>query len=289
MIWILACTDPVLSYRTGIAADTPYQEALAACGNAGEDADECTATAARNHPQDALQLGNGHDPCATITSSRWRAECRFSLAESLATSGNRWGALAGCGQAGRFYDECLYHAWTFELQAHAENLGQAWKGVDGVRDTIAFWSGIQTVQPTPEDLLWRDWWYFAHTRNKPARLSGCSNLQNPDDVRHCMEGTTGYVLRTVAETVARAATPQKDRVCRAGIEEALKLTNGAWDPDPSLEAAAQEGLRIGCQTGQAGKSAENGNLENKNLEKRPWNPIFGPRNTAGPKPPHGPG
>jgi hypothetical protein len=256
---ILACTDAKLAYRTGIAADTPWLDSLKACGKAGENADECTATAVRNHPTEATASA-----CIPIASARWQAECRFSLAEALAKKGDRWGALSACGQAGRYYDECLYHAWTFELQAHAENLQQAWRGVEGVRESIAWWSGIETVSPDPTELLWQDWWYFAHTRNKPARLSGCSQLINPDDLRRCMDGTRNYVFRSVAEGVARS--PQKDRVCRGGPQEALRLFPDAWEADPLLDAALQEGLTLGCE----------------GLKQRPWNPIFGPRR-------HGPG
>lgn len=279
LIFLLSCSDPHLAYRTGINPETPLEEALSACASADTEADECTATAIRNHAEALSTPENSAravEICDTIPEDRWRAECHFSLAEPLAKTGDRWGALRACGQAGTYYDECLYHAWTFELQRTAEGLTQAVDGIAAAKEVIAWWSHIGTVAAADgadvETLLWRDWWYFAHTRAKPARLSTCDALPPPDQAR-CVDGTEGYVLRTIAEWLIRPETPapQKDRLCRSGASALGDFFPKAWEAEPRLDQAAEEGIRFGCSANAQAK--------------RPWNPVFRPRSIGGSLPP----
>lgn len=231
-----------------------------ACASAGEDADECAATAVRNHPEEATV-----EDCEAIPAERWRAECHFSLAEVLAKKGDRWGTLRACGQAGRYYDECLYHGWTFELQQAADGSTRAVDGIERARPIVEFWSSMQTVGPDAKTLLWNDWWYFAHGRARPARLEDCGLLK-VEDQETCREGTRQFVRRLVAETVIRQATPDdmRDRLCRG--QEVDTFFAGAWEPNPELEAAAAEGLQLGCSSDAK--------------LRRPWNPVFRPRGSV---------
>lgn len=258
LILLLACAvDPREAYRRGIAPETPLLEALESCELAGESADECLASAVGNHSREATA-----EQCEGIVVERWRAECYFALGEAASFTGDRWGALAGCGQAGRYYDECLYHAWTFELQRAADGSKEAVDGIEKARPVVAFWSQIETVSPNPLELLWADWWFVAHGLAKPARLSSCERLP-PADQPRCQSGTQTYVRRTVAERLFRPDLPAdvRDRICRGDVESLRSTFPNAWVPDPLLDSAALEGRDIGCS----------------NQPSRPWNPSFHPR------------
>lgn len=204
---------------------------------------------------------SGDAPCAALKDARWRGECYFTAAEARAKAGDRWAALQGCGRAGAFYNECLYHAWSFELQRVSENLGRAVNGVEAARPIVEFWSGLETIGPDAEAQIWRDWWYFAHTRNKPASLGWCTSLASEEDRARCEDGTRLFVRRTVVDTIIRQSTPaeQKDRLCRGSAAEALALLGELYVADPALDAELAAGLASGCAPGPT---------------ERPWNPVF---------------
>lgn len=256
LTWLACAPAPEEALRLALAGERPLSESLALCDQAGDDAEECVATVVRDHADAPIER------CGRLQSERWRSECAFGIAEARAKAGDRWGALEGCGLAGAYYHECLYHAWTFELQLSAENLGRAAQGIEKARPIIAFWSGIETIGPGAEELLWADWWYFAHARNRPASLAWCTSLPDPTDQRRCHDGTLGYVRRTVVETLIRPATPAdtKDRICRtAEPTSALALLGDLYVPDPAMDAELVEGIRLGCAPGKV---------------ERPWNPVF---------------
>lgn len=247
--------------------------ALKSCAQLREGGDECVATVVRNHPE------SNADPCFALHEERWRAECHFSVAERQIERGNRWEALRECGLSGRFYDECLYHMWSREMQASAtpSRAGEVTRAADFIeagRPIVTFWSGIRTVAQDPEQLMWDDWWYFAHTRNKPADLAACDTLPQAADQVRCERGTLLFVERTITETVIRPSFDPRalDRACRAlGDPEApsalpvaerlpANLVTGLYQPDPRLDEAAIRGLASACVPDVA----------------RPWNPVFRP-------------
>ncbi len=206
--------------------------------------------------------------CAALRSERWRSECAFGIAEARAKAGDRWGALAGCGAAGAYYNECLYHAWTFELQVAAEALdGGAVNGIDKARPIITFWSAVETAGPDAEALLWADWWFFAHARNKPAVYAACAALSEPDRAR-CESGTRTYVRRSVVELLIRPSTnpDAKDRICRGAIDEARAMMGELYVADPVMDAELAAAVALGCAPGKV---------------ERPWNPVFRARGAPG--------
>ena len=260
---ILACgPTPAEAYRLALAGELPLPDALALCGRAGEDTDECVATVVRGHAEAPIEQ------CFGLSSERWRSECAFGIAEARAKAGDRWGALTGCGAAGAYYHECLYHAWTFELQLAAEGLeGGAVNGIDAARPIVAYWSQIGTVGPDAEAVIWNDWWYFAHQRNKPAVLAACASLPSPDDARRCQDGTRAYVRRSVVELLLRPTTPTalRGRICRGSFEDARGLVGELYLDDPALDAELAAGLAAGCAPSP----------------ERPWNPVFRARRAPG--------
>lgn len=267
---LLACgPSPTEALRAALAGDLPLEESLALCDQAGDAAEECVATVVRGRADAPIER------CARLSSDRWRSECAFGIAEARAKAGDRWGALAGCGAAGAYYHECLYHAWTFELQLAAEGLkattdhAGAVGGIERARPIVAFWSAIETVGPDAEELLWADWWYFAHARNKPAVLAACAALPDAVDRRRCEDGTRTYVRRSVVETLIRASTSAetKDRLCRGAPEDAKAFFGELYVPDPSLDAELVAGVAAGCAPGKV---------------ERPWNPVFKTRTPGAP-------
>jgi hypothetical protein len=261
---ILACAtqDPEEAWRAALAGDRPLAESLALCDQSGEHAEECVATVVRGHADAPITR------CAALQSERWRSECAFGIAEARAKAGDRWGALEGCGEAGAYYNECLYHSWTFELQLAAEEVDRAVDGVERARPIIAYWSQIETIGPQAEELLWADWWYFAHTRHKPATLAGCATLADATDRRRCEDGTRTFVRRTVVETLIRSTTPAdtRDRLCRGSPADAKTLLGELYLPDPALDEELVAGLTAGCAPGKVA---------------RPWNPVFRARSSPG--------
>lgn len=253
---------PAEAMREALAEGTPLPRALRLCRAAGDIADECVTAVVRAHPEAP------EDTCRSLVSDRWRAECHFSVAEARAKDGDRWAALVACGQAGAYYDECLYHAWTFELQLAAEGLGRAVAGIEKARPIVAFWGQLQNI-PDAEEQLWRDWWYFAHARNKPATIAWCAELPDAVDRRRCVEGTLTFVRRSVVETLIRPGTPaaQRDRLCRGDADDARALLGELYAPDPRLDAELEAGKAAACSpTGPVA---------------RPWNPVFRGRRVAG--------
>lgn len=253
---------PAEAFRAALAGQLPLDEALALCDRAGESAEECVATVVRGHADAPIER------CAALSTDRWRSECAFGIAEARASAGDRWGALTGCGAAGAYYNECLYHAWTFELQLSAEDLGRAVAGIEKARPIIAYWSAIETIGPGAEELLWADWWYFAHARNRPASLAPCATLTDETDRRRCEDGTRNYVRRSVVEALLRPNTPAdtKDRICRGTPQDALGLLGELYLPDPALDAELVAAVATGCAPGRV---------------ERPWNPVFRARGAPG--------
>ena len=266
LLHVAACAPtPGVAYREAVDPATPLSVAVQRCGQSGHLADECLASLVRIHADadhdDLLAV------CERVIGARWLAECHFSLAEDRARAGDRWGALQGCGRAGRYYDECLYHAWTFELQQVADKVADPIAELDAVRPVIAYWSQIETVANSPESLLWNDWWYFALTRHKPARLSNCLKLVERADAERCEAGTRNFARRSVVESLIRSSTSPdtRERVCRSGDLSAL--IGVAWEPEPTLDAEGEAGRVAACAEGRV---------------ERPWNPIFHPRGRGDP-------
>lgn len=254
----LACAPTAAeAMARALDPDASLDTALQWCAKAGESSGECSASIVRSRPEATSEA------CAGIVEEKWHAECQFAAAEHRGKAGDRWGALIGCGQAGSFYNECLYHAWTFDLQAVSNDLGSAVSGVDAARPVIAFWSQIQTIGPDAEDQLWRDWWYFANAHNKPADLAACGRLVDPTDQNRCINGTKAYVRRAVTEEVLRPGTSRelRDRLCRGDATIARTAMGTLYRPDADLDAEATLALTEACGKTQATVS-------------RPWNPIF---------------
>jgi hypothetical protein len=253
---------PAAAFREALAGNLPLDDALLLCDAAGESAEECVATVVRGHADAPIAR------CAALRSEQWRSECAFGIAEARATAGDRWGALTGCGAAGAYYNECLYHAWTFELQLASNDLGRAVAGIEKARPIVAYWSAIETVGPGAEEQLWADWWYFAHARNRPASLAPCATLTDATDRTRCEAGTRTYVRRSVVEALLRPNTPAdtKDRICRGTPKDALALLGELYLPDPALDAEVVAAVAAGCAPGRI---------------DRPWNPVFGARSPAG--------
>lgn len=260
---LLACAgQPAELMREALAEGTPLPRALRLCRSSEDIADECVTAVVRAHPE-ATEAA-----CGGVADERWRAECHFSVAEARAKDGDRWGALSACGLAGAYYDECLYHAWTFELQIAAENLGRAVAGIEKARPIVAFWGDLQSI-PDAEEQVWRDWWYFAHARNKPASLAWCNELADPVDQRRCVEGTRTFVRRAFVETLIRPATPaeHRARLCRGDADDARSILGDLYVPDARLDAEIAAGRLAACAPGAR--------------PERPWNPVFRGRRVAG--------
>ncbi|HJN75678.1 MAG TPA: hypothetical protein QGF58_17240 [Myxococcota bacterium] len=256
MIWLLSCApvpDAEL-YVTALDPEIPIAEALSACAAMSERSDECaTAVVAQRDGDPAI--------CQSLA-SEWGEECHFRVAERLMAQGERWEALVECGLSRRYYDECLYHLWSRELQTAVEpDSAEISRAVDHEAaggEVVDYFSGLRTIRQDPEELLWADFWYFAHTRNRPARLEDCTDSVDPD---RCVRGTQVYVERLVTESLTRATTDPavRDRACRSG-ELPDAIGEGAWIADGLLEAPAIAGLANACQT----------------PIRRPWSPSFMP-------------
>ncbi len=260
VLLLLACASPPEAqlFTTAMDPDTPLEQALAACA-AMEQGDECTATVVARR-EDA-----GPEPCQELRDP-WRQECHFRVAERLGKRGERGEALIECGLSGPYYDECLYHLWSFELQAASEPpssevQSRAVDHLERARPVVRYYRGLRNLAQDPEELIWDDYWYFAHNRNRPARGADCAALSGAD-LSRCERGTHQFVRRLVAETLIRPSTDSaaRDRACRSG-ELPAWLGEGAWErAEPSLNAAALEGLADACAS----------------PPRRPWNPTFVP-------------
>jgi hypothetical protein len=281
---VLACgaRSEADAYARALATDAPLDEARASCRDAGVQRDACLAALVRARPLDAPGLLG---MCGELEDPRWRGECTFAVAEARAQAGDRWGALEACaGEAGSgsgtFQDECLYHSWGFELQRLAEGKGRAVDAWPVMQDAVAYWSSIRTLQTDPREQLVQDAWFFAHARNRPARLADCAEL--PEGDRYgCERGTVAFVRRTVVEDVIRGKVPQRmlERACR-GPAAARGVFGDFFEPDPVLDAAFAEAVTEVCTApGDRGERAD---------ARRPWSPVFGARSRdPGPLPPEG--
>lgn len=258
MLLLSACT-PSAAEAMHRAQDPGLSlaERLAWCGRSGASADACATELLRRSP-DADTAA-----CAAIRSETWRAECSFAVAERHARAGQRWEALTACGQAGRFYQECLYHAWTYEIQANVRGGGRAADELDSGRRIVAFWSQIGTVGPDPEAQVWLDWWFFTLNRNPPADLADCAALSEPDASR-CHTGTLSFVERAVATSLRESGLTarRKSRLCRGDILEIEAQFPTLYRTDDALRARALAGRDRACAAAAG-------------TERRyPWNPIF---------------
>ncbi len=254
-------TSSAAAFARAVAPETPADLALRTCKDTGDAHDECVAAVVRVHPD------LPETTCRDLVDPRWRGECAFAQAEHHARAGDRWRALAACAVAGTFQDECLYHAWSFEMQTRAEGLQHAVNGfltADApLRESVTYWSAIQTLGPAANATIARDAWYFGHARNKPAHLPACDRLVETTTRAECRTGTVDYVRRYVVEHLQRAAPELRDRVCRAGIAEAHTVLDPVYAPDPVLDVAFGEGLTLAC-TGTPG-------------QRYAWSPTFLPR------------
>lgn len=256
MIFFLACSpDSALAYQQALSGTLPVADAIALCELTGDQARECGAAVVRSRP-DTVSAD-----CGGISGSTSRSECFFSVAERHAQARERWLALQTCGQAGPFYAECLYHAWTYELQSTVEFGVSPMEQLDRPVETIRFWASIQSVAGNATEQLWSDWWYFA-LHGRVARLGDCAGLEVGERER-CELGVHHFVSRTVADFLQNPQTSRRarDRVCRGDVEQVLAAIPPFYEADPVLDAAALAGRDLACSAGRTEM-------------QRPWNPIF---------------
>jgi len=256
-----ACGEPVpdaARFAEALAPENSDEHAVEACTAIDDEAmrSECLATVLRDRP--TLPSAT----CADVHTPLWAAECWFTVGERRAKAGDRWGALDACGRAGSFYDECLYHAWTTELDLAAHAAPDAISALDGARDAIAFWSDLQTIEGAAADQIWGDFWFFAHNAHRPADLAACGRLIDAAERTRCEEGTTTFVTRALlGELLAPGRPPDTlDRVCRSDELPSVYL-DGLYVPDPKMDAARDRVPSLACDAA-AGRPV------------RRWNPVF---------------
>lgn len=237
--------------------DLPLDRALDLCRSAGPDADACSTEVIRARPTATIR------DCATIRAPGWRAECAFAVADRLSKAGQRAEALTACGGSGRYYQECLYHAWTYDMQRAVQGGGRAADELSRGREVVAFWAQLQTIGGDPQERMWLDWWYFALDANRPADLADCANL-GPDDARWCTAGTLQFVEREITQTLKDnpGNAQRRSRVCRGGLADIAALWPDLYRPAESLDARAIAGRDRGCAA-----------VEGLDVG-RPWNPIL---------------
>jgi hypothetical protein len=268
-----------------LSPGTAPSEALGACAQAGTSREECVAAVVRAHSGAAAPAGAPRavaqdlsGACDDLSDPRWRGECHFAVAEQRASAGDRHGALEACAQAGPFYDECLYHAWTLELQALASRAParEAAARLPDARDAIAFWSGLQTIGQDPRRQIEADWWFFAHARNRPARSAACDALQDGAERAGCVDGTQLYLRRSVVDGLRTDGN--RERACRGGPEAARAALGELYvRPDPELDAVFEAAVAEACAPPAPPADARDAPAQ----RQRPWNPTFRPR-AAGP-------
>ncbi len=238
--------------------DQPPEAAVAHCQAmaAADEADACMLALAD------LRDDLGPAPCARLQAEQPKAECWFRQAERWAEAGDRWGALDACGLAGPFMDECLYHAWTRELQGVARSTGDLAQALRAAEEPIAYWSQLETAGPIQPERVWGDFWYFWWLHHPPASLEACGEL-SPELTPRCERGAKLFVERSVDQVLrdpAQAGT--LERCCRSGQLPDF-LPGAAATPEPSLQAAGLLALERLCSQGPEAP--------------RPWNPVFQPR------------
>lgn len=262
MVGVLAaCGEAVpdaARFAEALAPELSDDAAVESCSAIGNDdmRSECLATVLRERP------GLPPETCADVPAPLWAAECWFTVGERRAKKGDRWGALEACGRAESFYDECLYHAWTTELDLAAQAAPDAISALDAARDTIAFWSDLQTIEGTAADQVWGDFWFFAHNAHRPADLAACGRLGDPGERARCEEGTTTFVTRALLGELLAPGRPAGtlDRICRSAEIPSVYL-EGLYLPDPQMDAARDRVPPMACDAA-AGRPV------------RRWNPVF---------------
>jgi hypothetical protein len=256
----VACGESVPDRELFVQAQEPglaAEAAVALCA-AMEDSDEADACvlallrAGRALPEDA---------CTDLHTEAARGECWFLRGEQRAAAGDRWGALEACGQAVAFVDECLYHAWTRELQAVARDSSGLPAALEAAEEPIAYWSQLETAGPAQPERVWGDFWYFWWHHHPPASLQACTGLPAPL-VSSCEHGTRLFVERSVDQALRDPAQAALlDRACRAQrVPERLLAVAAA---EPALAQAGADALVRLCEQGSTAP--------------RPWNPVFQPR------------
>ena len=256
IVWLFACaTDAASANQAALSGTLPVAEALDLCAGAGAEAESCAAGVVRSRA-DATE-----DDCGGIATEKWRSECFFGVAERRAKARDRFAALRTCGQAGSFYAECLYHAWTYELQGTVLHGVPPADQLSAPVETIRFWGSIQSVAGEATEQLWSDWWYLA-LHGRVADLADCTPLE-PDARRRCEVGTRNFVARSVADFLQQPGTDRrvKDRICRGGIEQAQAGLPDFYRPNAELDEVVLTARTLACGA-------------SRTEMQRPWNPIF---------------
>jgi len=217
------------------------------------ESDACLLAVAGSRTDPCPQL------CLALRATSAAAECWFTAAERWAEAGDRWAALDACALAGPFTHECLYHAWTRELQAASQGQASLEQALAAAAEPVTFWSQLETAGPGQPERVWGDFWYFWWLHHPPATEQACDELP-PEQRETCQLGTRQFVERSVDQALRDPSQATLlDRSCRAGsLPEFLPGT--AAQPEPNLDAAAQQALDRLCSQG-----AET---------PRPWNPVF---------------
>ncbi len=259
LILLLGCSAPSVAeaMTRALASDTPWTEAVAACAHTGSQREACLAGAVRAH------VDAPEDACEGLVDDRWHGECAFVLGERHAARGDRWKALTACADARNFQGECLYHAWSFELQLRARGHTSAVDAWPTLQDSIAFWSAQRTLQNNADAQLVGDAWFAANDENPPARLFDCETLPSAIDRASCATGTLAFVQRRVAEEAASGRVPPRmlERACRDPVA-GREVFGGFYVPDPRMDAALDDAVRKVCA---------------KDPTLHRWNPILGGR------------
>lgn len=256
----VACGDAVPDRELYVQAQDPDVDAASAAALCDAIADPTEADAC---VLAVLRAGRAlpGEVCDGLHAAASRDECWFLRGEQRAAAGDRWGALEACGQAGAFIDECLYHAWTRELQAAARDAVDLPAALSAAEDPIAYWSQLETAGPAQPERVWGDFWYFWWLHHPPASLQTCTGLP-ASAVATCEAGTRLFVERSVDQALRDPAQASLlDRSCRAEtLPERLLAVTAA---EPELAAAGRRALARLCEQGSDAT--------------RPWNPIFQPR------------
>ncbi len=256
-LWIGCQVSEADAWQRATQGGLPLAAALEACDATGARAEACAAEVLRG------QRGATTADCAGIKSATWRAECSFAVAERHARAHRRAEALAACGQAGRYYHECVYHAWTYDIQGSIKGGGRAAAEIETGRALVAYWGQLQTVGGDATRQIWLDWWFFALNRNQPADLADCDGLAEADQAL-CRDGTLAFAERAVATALGEAGLTarRKSRVCRGAIEDVEAQFPNLYRAEDAMRERALAGRIRGC-TPSAGPTSG-----------RPWNPIF---------------
>lgn len=252
----LGCApNAALAYQTALDGSLSVAEALSLCDRTGERAHECTAGVVRSRADTAAS------DCDQINDDKWRSECFFSVAERLGIAQERWEALQTCGRAGEFYAECLFHVWTYELEASLLPDRHPNRQISRPVATIRFWGNIQTIAGQPAEQLWIEWWLLG-MKGRTASHADCEVLGGADQQR-CILGMTAHVARSVADFLLNTNPDSRatDRVCRGAMAEARAALPQLCDWGSSFEPALALAKQVACGASSA-------------QMQRPWNPIF---------------